>query len=186
MTNQEPPKRLNLGCGNDIRPGFVNLDVVALPGVDVVHDLGILPLPFDSGRFEHVVCRDILEHLEYLPLLAEIHRVLAPGGTVRVRVPHFSARINYIDPTHIKRFSFRTFDFFDAELSKNWNSHCTDVRFARIVRRRITFKKRWWMLPFNAPMYLLVNLAPTIQDIFEQTFWCRLFPAQNIDVELQK
>jgi hypothetical protein len=44
--SDEPPlgqlpaqKRLNLGCGRDVRPNWVNLDRVSLPGVDVVHDI---------------------------------------------------------------------------------------------------------------------------------------------------
>jgi len=31
-------KKLNLGCGNDIRQGYINLDVAKLDGVDVVWD----------------------------------------------------------------------------------------------------------------------------------------------------
>lgn len=69
------PPRLNLGCGTDIRRGFVNLDHCDLPGVDVVHDLQKLPLPFEDSSFELIICRDILEHLDYIPLLEEIHRI---------------------------------------------------------------------------------------------------------------
>lgn len=32
-------KRLNLGCGRDIKKGWINLDILKLPGVDVVYDL---------------------------------------------------------------------------------------------------------------------------------------------------
>jgi predicted SAM-dependent methyltransferase len=31
--------RLNLGCSDDIRPGWVNVDRVRLPGVDLVMNL---------------------------------------------------------------------------------------------------------------------------------------------------
>lgn len=48
---------LNLGCGTDIRSGWVNLDSAELPGVDVVHDLDRLPLPFEEGRFSLIECR---------------------------------------------------------------------------------------------------------------------------------
>lgn len=38
-------------------------------------------LPYDSGRFQTVVCLDVLEHVKDLPAtIAEIARVLAPGG----------------------------------------------------------------------------------------------------------
>ena len=42
-------KKLNLGCGNDIRQGYINLDVAELDGVDVVWDVNKLPLPFGKG-----------------------------------------------------------------------------------------------------------------------------------------
>jgi predicted SAM-dependent methyltransferase len=56
-------KRLNLGCGTDIRAGWINLDRSALPGVDVAHDLEQLPLPFPSESFDYVLCEDVLEHV---------------------------------------------------------------------------------------------------------------------------
>lgn len=38
-------------------------------------------LPYDSGRFQAVVCLDVLEHVQNLDrTIAEIARVLAPGG----------------------------------------------------------------------------------------------------------
>src|SRR5919109_476542 len=70
--------RLNLGCGHDIREGYVNVDAAPLPGVDVVHDLNRLPLPFADERFDEVNCKDVLEHVDYIPLLREIHRLLRP------------------------------------------------------------------------------------------------------------
>src|SRR5262249_30621074 len=107
-------QRLNLGCGTDIRAGWINLDKAALPGVDVVHDLALVPLPFPDGQFEHVCAKDVLEHVDYIPLLRELHRVLRPGGKLEIQVPHFTSAANYIDPTHVRRFSVRTFEFFVA------------------------------------------------------------------------
>jgi SAM-dependent methyltransferase len=47
-----------------------------------------LHLPFAAGRFDLVVCSEVLEHIpEDAAALAEIRRVLAPGGTLAVSVP---------------------------------------------------------------------------------------------------
>jgi SAM-dependent methyltransferase len=48
-------------------------------------------LPFKSGVFAHVHCGFVLHlYLETLELLAaEVHRVLQPGGTLDVLLPHF-------------------------------------------------------------------------------------------------
>ena len=73
-------KKLNLGCGTDIRTGWINLDKFGLPGVDVCHDIQELPLPFDDASFDEILCKDILEHVEYIPLLGDLHRILKHGG----------------------------------------------------------------------------------------------------------
>ena len=175
--------KLNLGCGTDIRPGWVNLDRAALPGVDTVHDLDQLPLPFADKQFDHVCARDVLEHVDYVRLLREVHRILRVGGTLDIQVPHFTSVDNYIDPTHKQRFSIRTFEFFiaGAPLAR---SYYFDFSFSAISRRRLTF--------FRGPLlwdYLiepLVNLHFRVQKYYELTFLSRLFPAQNIALTLVK
>jgi SAM-dependent methyltransferase len=45
-------------------------------------------LPLESGQFDHVVMLAVLEHLpEPEPVLREIHRVLAPGGSLIMTWP---------------------------------------------------------------------------------------------------
>ena len=56
-------QRLHLGCGNEILPGWINHDLVALPGVDVVHDLDAYPWPFETDQFTEVRLYHVLEHL---------------------------------------------------------------------------------------------------------------------------
>jgi len=55
--------KLHLGCGHIIKDGWANHDIVALPGVDVVHDLRKFPWPFDDARFEEVYADDVLGSL---------------------------------------------------------------------------------------------------------------------------
>src|SRR4030042_1210277 len=46
-------------------------------------------LPFADGSFDRVVCTEVLEHVPNDRLLVnEFVRVLRPGGTIAVRVPH--------------------------------------------------------------------------------------------------
>jgi len=70
---------LNLGCGADTPDSYTNVDVVDLPGVDVVHDLEETPWPFEAESFDRVIAKHILEHLETIPW-GEIQRVLRPNG----------------------------------------------------------------------------------------------------------
>lgn len=52
-------------------------------GLDVRYDTGVgEDLPYDDGRFDAVVCVDVLEHVQDLnQVVLEIGRVLKPGGT---------------------------------------------------------------------------------------------------------
>jgi SAM-dependent methyltransferase len=102
--------RLNLGCGRYPKPGFVNVDWVAAPGVDVVHDLTELPYPFDSGSFERIEADHVIEHLpDVFRVMGELHRLLAPGGELIVRVPHFSRGFSH--PEHKRGFD-ATFPYY--------------------------------------------------------------------------
>lgn len=78
---------LHLGCGPVLLPGFVNIDIAKAPLAMNV----LWGLPFDDASVRVVYLSHLLEHLFYprdvMFLLNEIHRVLAPGGTVRVVVP---------------------------------------------------------------------------------------------------
>lgn len=80
---------LNLGCGGHFHPDWVNVDFQAsAPGV-MAHDLRT-PLPFAEASCAVVYHSHVLEHLacqEALPFLRECHRVLVPGGILRVVVP---------------------------------------------------------------------------------------------------
>jgi len=178
--------KLNLGCGNDIRDDAVNLDVAALDGVDVVHDLDVLPLPFDDASFTEILCFDVFEHVDYIPLLKECHRLLKPGGRMVIEVPHFSSNNNYVDPTHRNRFSVKTFNFFaDDTFERLQRGYYFDFSFSRVLERQLIFIRTPTM-PWNWPVQWLINRSTRIQQYYEATGLVSLFPAQNLRVVLQK
>jgi SAM-dependent methyltransferase len=185
-------KKLNVGCGSDSRPGWVNLDVKALPGVDVVHDLESLPLPFPDGAFDEILCQDVLEHVEYIPILKELHRILKKGGALTIRVPHFTSRNNFVDPTHRKLFSVDTWEFFVSSGSSHMQ-HIQPVRayyfdfvFGTIESRHLSFETGRRVFLLNRYVEAAVNRSPQRQTLYESTFLCRLFPAENLTVRLRK
>ncbi len=100
---------LDLGCGNQpFRQWYepmvcevVPVDVAPIPGVVVV-DLA-RPLPFEDASFDTVLCTQVLEHVpnaEYA--MAEIARLLRPGGHALVTVP-------FLYPTHEAPYDFWRF-----------------------------------------------------------------------------
>ncbi len=176
--------KLNLGCGTDIRPGWVNMDIANLAGVDIVHNIETLPLPFADCHFDEILCQDILEHIEYIPVLKDLHRILKPGGILTIRVPHFTSRNNYIDPTHKKMFSNRTFNFFvsDSYLGRNYYF---DFSYSSTISLKLTFLKRPKYF-YNYLIEPFINMREGNQDLYEDTFLSRLFPALNVEVVLRK
>jgi predicted SAM-dependent methyltransferase len=87
--------KLNLGCGTDIRPECINVDVRQLDGVDVVASLD--KLPFEDNYADWIVAQDVLEHfcrIELIEVVKEIHRVLKVGGILEMRSPDCEQILN--------------------------------------------------------------------------------------------
>jgi len=93
VMNPAEPKDFPLGRWNlylggaGARPaGYVNLDLFAVPGVDVAANAELLPFP--DNVFQRVECDAVLEHVRRPELvMAEIARVLAPGGYLHLVTP---------------------------------------------------------------------------------------------------
>lgn len=176
--------KLNLGCGTDIRKGWINLDIAKLDGIDVIHDVNNVPLPFEDNTFDYVLCQDIFEHVEYIQLLKDIRRILKTDGIIEVRVPHYNSANSYTDPTHKKLFAGLTFDFFVKDGYYNRNYYF-DFSFEKILERKITFQKAKGLLFYNFLLEWFVNLSPKTIMIYERTF-LKAFPSENLVVKLVK
>lgn len=176
-------RKLNVGCGHDIQPGWVNLDLAPLPGVDVVHDLDELPLPFEDESFDYIECIDIIEHVKEFPaVMRELHRILAPEGRIRVEGPHFTSYTWPTDPTHRRAFAINTFEFF-ANDSLHDRDYYFDFAFSAVEVRKIGFQKVPWQ-PWNWVLEWAVNRHRKLQAVYEATFLSRLFPAHKVEIVL--
>lgn len=79
--------RLNLGCGDMKLPGWHNVD---LRHADECVNLAFFPWPWPDNSADEILASHILEHLERrigLEFLRECHRLLKPGGVLRIAVP---------------------------------------------------------------------------------------------------
>jgi SAM-dependent methyltransferase len=178
-------RRLNLGCGDDVREGWVNADIADLPGVDHVIDVNE-SLPFADGAFDTILCKDLLEHVLDVPAtMAELHRVLDEDGCLVFEVPHFTSRNQHIDPTHRRGFSIDTARMFVPNGKGERRSYYFTFAFTRCWGSTLLFYRRPW-LPWNYLAQRLFNVHPQAQRLYEHTFLARLFPAFNVAGVLQR
>ena len=96
-------KRLNVGCGEFKKEGYVNLDIRPDVGADIVHDLQEFPYPIPGNEFDLVEADHVLEHLrDPFQVMRELHRITKNGGLVVIRTPHFSRGFSH--PEHQRGF----------------------------------------------------------------------------------
>lgn len=131
--------KVNLGAGSDILAGYINHDLVKLPGIDVVHNLNQYPWPWADGSIDEIKMYDVLEHLDdFMKAMEEMFRILTPGGRCRISVPYWNSWCAYADPTHKRGFHEITFRFFDpASVYCKERPYYTKARFKVIEEKFI-------------------------------------------------
>ena len=181
---QRRPLRLNLGAGRRGRDDTFAVDLVDLPGVDIVADLNqpLSLLPDDSVGFVH--SSHVFEHVDNLMgLMRELHRVCRPDAKLEIIVPHFSNPNFYSDPTHRRPFGLYTFHYF---CDPRWQpgrrkvqDYYTDARF-RIESVRFNFDRADWLDRLLVPpVRALANRSFAALQRYERR-WCRLYPVSEM------
>lgn len=89
MIKINKPIKLHLGCGETILPGFINIDIQKLSGIDKV--MNAYPLKFEKNSVDLIYASHLLDHIEgdKLEILKNWINVLKPGGILRLSVPDF-------------------------------------------------------------------------------------------------
>lgn len=80
---------VNLGCGARFHPDWVNIDLISTHPEVIAHDLS-KGIPLADSSCEAVYHSNVIEHIRFpsvLFFLRECHRVLKPGGVIRVATP---------------------------------------------------------------------------------------------------
>lgn len=139
---------LNIGAGNRIIAGAVNLDREKhRPEIDIAHDLNHLPWPLADESFDKIVARAVLEHLRItlIESVDECWRLLRPGGILFMKLPYWKHENAWLDPTHYWKFALATPTIFDPETdygkrytfytSRKWKI----IKFPRLNDARSSF-----------------------------------------------
>ena len=87
---------------------------------DVLHDLNVLPLPFEDDSFDEIHAIDILEHTGqqgdwrfFFAQFSEFWRILKPGGFLIGACPQWDSPWAWGDPGHSRIISKESFIFLD-------------------------------------------------------------------------
>lgn len=117
--------KFNMGCGQNKKDGFVNVDSAAACGPDEVADLEQTPWPWPDNCADEVSFIHSLEHMGgdpkvFLAIMSELYRICAPDARVTINVPHPRHDHFLNDPTHVRPISPATLRHFDREMNEHW------------------------------------------------------------------
>jgi len=82
-------RRLHIGCGTNILPGWLNSDAFPVPD-HILHLDATVPFPFADGTLDCIFSEHMIEHISYpdgAAMLRECHRVLKDNGKIRISTP---------------------------------------------------------------------------------------------------
>lgn len=171
--------RVNLGCGNDLRDGYINVDASAAVNPDKVWNLEETPLPFDDNSVDEILANHVMEHIHnFIPLMHDIHRICKPGARIHIKTPFYASWGQFNDPTHVRFFSPFTFNYFNT-----WTNYSHEVSADKVAFE-----------PAKIRLNYAVGRAKILNWIFNpivnlhHAFYCRFFawilPASEIQYEL--
>lgn len=161
---------LDVGCGempyrSCLSPdlSYTGLDVpqaaaFAMQGSEAIVPFDGVSIPFPNSSFDTVLCTEVLEHAaEPLALIAEMQRVLKPGGTLIATVP-FSARVHYA-PYDFHRFTKYALvgmfaSFHDVAIHERGSDLAVIANKLIVVAIRIATPSPWSFLRW--PLLLLL------------------------------
>lgn len=105
--------KINLGAGSQPREGWVNVDRFPLPGIDVAHDLDVLPWPFKDDEADRIDGFDIYEHVaDWHGFMQECHRILRAGGVLYLHTAYWRNPNSFRDPDHKRFLHEDSFDYW--------------------------------------------------------------------------
>jgi predicted SAM-dependent methyltransferase len=87
FAEERPFAGLQLGCGPHHFDGWLATDLTPQDRGKAVYLDATRRFPFPDAKFDFIVAEQMIEHLSFrgaLHMLRECHRVLRPGGTLRV------------------------------------------------------------------------------------------------------
>lgn len=173
--------KLDIGCWNNKKRGFLGIDIEKNLAADVVCNATV-SLPFKDSSFSEIYCAHFLEHVENpMNIVREIIRIAKPGAKITIKVPHFSSCIAYL-PTHVYRFSLLWFYFISRT-----NEFEGKVTVNGRLNRCVTGDPDNEPKGLSALMTRFINGLSHANPTFCERVWCYWFGGfDEIEVTIEK
>jgi SAM-dependent methyltransferase len=84
------PVKLHLGCGDDYKSGYINVDLYPTNGTKIDEVWDIKKVPHSDNSVDEIVASHVIEHFDAntgYQVLAEWYRVLKPTGMLKIETP---------------------------------------------------------------------------------------------------
>ena len=175
-----PPvsRTLDAGCGINKYPGAIGIDSNPVSHADVIVNLEKFPWPFEAGSFENVRAIHVIEHLsDVVGAMEEFHRLLRPGGVLRIETPHYTDYSSFCDPTHKQHLNSFSFRYFGE--NHGGFGYYSRARF-REKSVRVTLLSLWKWLGFE----FLVNHSRWFRRFWE-FYLCYVIRGKAMEFEFE-
>lgn len=107
-------KKMNFGCGEDIRRGWDNLDKKDF-------DFNKFPYPIKSKKYDFILANNVIEHLREIDkVIRELRRITKKGGVIEIIVPHCNNKGAFSDIEHEHYFNERAFESYFKKREKEF------------------------------------------------------------------
>jgi SAM-dependent methyltransferase len=164
--------RLNLACGNKKLLGFVNIDVNPRCNPDVVYDV-LNGIPYRNNSVDEIVCDNFIEHIpvpKLIPFIEDMWRVCRNGAVITILTAHGGSWQVYHDPTHVRGFSCRSFDYFVEGNKMNYYSKARfNIRTVKLIYASSGTRRFWYAWT------RLMNFLGNIRPFFTERIWAGWF-----------
>ena len=174
--------RLNLGCGNDYRSGYINVDIKE--PADQIVDL-TKTWPWEDNSVNEIVANDVIEHLpDKLHVLREMWRVAKPSAKIKIQVPRADiGQGAFRDPTHVSFWVPQSFDQMYMGTSQ-WHPGGYNYRVLRFSTTELINETSWVVVELEAiksDLTLASVIVPlhntpfsvfyrTVESVLQQTY----------------
>jgi predicted SAM-dependent methyltransferase len=145
-------KRLNLGCGEDYRSSWINLDSRKNIKTDIKCDLNKIPYPLKDNSFDLILAKNVLEHLDNpIKVIIELIRISKDKGKIVIIVPHATFYGNFSDLQHKGKFTETTFS----------KEHLREYELEQLepINTRFLYSSNKWKkyIPFKNILKIFLN-----------------------------